>query len=204
MSRYHQAHSVHLISESFSGMPRVCHLSTWSCNYKIMILFLVSSWYFPFPVTNWQWECMLIMSRHRWVSLTFSTSNLSLCSNVFLQCILKFWAIITIFGKQVRAWAWARPRALASPQFGHGSGFQNPKPTKARPKPGLRAWARPDTSLIATAHQHRHSGEIFEAFRFLKAGTKMAISVHLSRPKLIFLLMSKNWLILRSTVICQL
>ena len=41
-------------------------------------------------------------------------------------------------------------------------------------------------------------------FRFLKVGTKMAISVHLSRPKLIFRLLSKNWLIWRSTVICQL
>ena len=74
------------------------------------------------------------------ISLTFLPSNLSHCSHVFLQCILKLLAIITIYGKQARAWAQARPGTLASPQFGPGSGFWKPKPTKA--------W--PDTSLVVT------------------------------------------------------
>ena len=82
------------------------------------------------------------------ISLTFSTSDLSCCFVVILLHILKLSAIITIYGIQARAWAQARPWALASLQFGPGSGFWKPKPTKARPKPGLWAQARPDTSLL--------------------------------------------------------
>ena len=86
---------------------------------------------------------------------THATSNLSRCFNVILLHILKLSAIITIYGIQARAWAQARPWALASLQFGPGSRFWKPKPTKARLKPGLWAQARPDTSLLmAGGHEY--------------------------------------------------